>query len=98
MTYEEKMEALNALNGPAYIAMRAPGDWYCSLKGIEIGDGKLLGSVCGNGTCPAFAVDNLWKALVEDLKDNQFLVYNSSSRENRKHYRWNGFMWKQQSG
>ena len=97
MTYEQKMEAMNALNGSAMIAMREPGNWYCSLRGVEIGNGSLLSSECGNGTCPKSAVENLWTILTE-LKDDEYIVLNAMIREHRQHLRWNGFMWKPHNG
>lgn len=97
MTYEQKMEAMNALNGSVMISMRKPGDWFCSITGVEIGNGKLLSSEYGNGTSPESAIENLWTILTE-LEDNEYLVLNAMVRDLRRHVRWNGFMWKPHNG
>ena len=91
MTWEEKLAAIQALC-ETHIGMRAPGDWYVYAKHIEIGGNGMLESCTGNGNSPSAAVDAHWKKLTE-LSSGRYLVLNAMTE--RKHFRWNGFMWSQ---
>lgn len=91
MTYEQMMFAMRALSPDVSIRIRKPGDWYVSLPGVHISTGELIGSCGESGENPERAVINTWYAITI-LKPNEVLVTNAYD-DNRKEYRWNGFMW-----
>lgn len=92
MTWEEKFEALNCL-APGRLIMRKPGDWYIS-RGIEVtsDSSPVLKGMYGNGTSPEQTILNDWDVLVDSIKPDEYLVVSAGSVD-RKHFRWNGFMW-----
>ena len=91
LTWEQKLEALQCL-GDVCLRMRKPGDWYVSASGREIGgDGCLVGEF-GNGTTPEEAVEDEWMRYVTELPLGRYIVLGAFS-DNRRHVRWNGFMW-----
>jgi hypothetical protein len=92
MTWEQKFVALNML-AKCSLEMRKPSDWFVG-QAIEKKVGDMLEAVFGEGTNPAGAVLDHW-LRVTNLKEGEYLVINSMDKENRKAYKWNGFMWEQ---
>jgi hypothetical protein len=90
MTWEQKLQALNAL-AECRLIMREPGRWYVNQH-IEIKDGGVLGSVSGNGENPIEAVNSHWDK-VTNLPDRQYIVCNAYGGQ-RTAFRWAGFMWR----
>lgn len=89
-SWQHKAAALNALS-PIQIHIRNVCDWFVN-QSVEIGgDGMLTGNY-GNGDSPEDAVEDHWRKLVEDLPEDRYLVIRAS-REDRRHVRWNGYMW-----
>lgn len=91
MDYEQKALAMKALAHDVCLHIRAAGDWYCRLPGVEIGGNSILESVGGDGTTPHAAVTDAWKRLTE-LPAGKYIVVDAM-RTTRRQYRWNGFMW-----
>lgn len=91
-SWQEKAEALNAL-AELDIKMRAAGDWYIHQDTEVGGDGMLTGTY-GNGASPADAINDHWRVLVDELPLDKYIVVSAWS-DGRKHFRWNGFMWRQ---
>ena len=89
MTWEQKLEACNALCECSLI-MRKPGDWYVH-HGIEISQSGLLLGAYGNGTTPEEAVMNHWDEITK-LKPGEHLVIHAMG-PNRQAVKWNGYMW-----
>lgn len=92
MTWEQKFVALKAL-GDCALKMRAPGDWYLSLHGVEVKRGPMLGSVGESGPTPEAAVTATWDA-VTTLPPGQYLVM-GALRSTRRAVVWGGFMWQE---
>lgn len=90
MDWEQKFEALNTLD-PCSLKMRGPGLWYV-LQSVEIKSGHRLAGVGATGATPQDAVEEYWRAVTDDLKDNQCIVARSG-RPTRMAVRWNGCMW-----
>lgn len=91
MTWEQKLQAIQALNETS-LHMRKPGDWYVRC-GMEVGADNscvLIGRY-GNGNTPQEAVEDHWKIYTDLLKLDEYCVVGCA--ENRRHVRWNGFMW-----
>lgn len=92
MTWEQQLLALKALGGSGTaLHIRAEGDWYVRVPGVEIKDKAVLRSVSGSGTTPQEAVQDCWGVIA-----GRELVTNAAGA-NRKSYHWNGFMWKELS-
>ena len=89
MTYEQKFFAIKSLDRDAAIMIRRPGDWYVFLRNTERKEGGCLSSGCGSGATPEDAVDVMWEWATDP---KHHLVVNAMS-DDRKEYRWNGFMW-----
>ena len=90
MTWEQMLEACETL-GEVSLKMRKCGDWYvCQL--VEVKDGMVLRSKCGNGITPEQAVKNHWKVLTK-LKSHEYIVLNAMDLKTRRAVKWNGFMW-----
>lgn len=87
MTWEQKLEALNALCEHSLI-MRAPGDWYVSSD-LTIIDECISSWDYGNGETPEEAVEDHW----DKYASVAFPMYISNGTG--KKYRWNKFMWKE---
>lgn len=93
MTWEQKFEAMNALD-ESELRMRKPGDWFCVIRGAEMQKpgGCGLEGRCGNGNSPQAAVENAWFAYTKPI-DNAYIVLDAMSPEKRRHVRWNGYRW-----
>lgn len=94
LTWEQKLAAFQAISDHS-LRMRKPGDWYVDATRLEIKespDSSVLVGTYGNGATPAAAVEDHWRKYVTDLAPGAYIVANAF-REDRKHYRWNGFMW-----
>lgn len=94
MSWEQKFEVLKGLSGTffgATVNMRAPGDWYAGVNGVEIKSGGCLGTVTGNGRTPELAICDLWNKVI-NVEAPKCLVLNAFDPEKRRHVRWNGFM------
>ena len=91
MTWEQMLQAIAALGGEPALRMRKPGDWYVEQRGVEVKQGSILASLYGNGATPEAAVRDHWQQLT-DLKPDEVIVL-SAAGPNRRHVRWNGFMW-----
>lgn len=59
MTYEQKLQALQALGVSVKLHMRVPGDWYVSAPIERVEDG-CMGSRLANGVSPEAAVHDYW--------------------------------------
>lgn len=95
MNWGQKLEALKALCGEFNVSlkMRAPGDWYVETTGLEIKvNASILSSHTSRAPSPEKAVEDAWRAYVEDLPPDRYLVV-GAMRSSRRHVRWNGFMW-----
>ena len=90
MDWEQKFDALNKLD-PCALKMRGPGVWYI-LQSVEIKSGHRMGGVGVTGATPRDAVEEYWRAVTDDLTDNQCVVARSG-RPTRMAVRWNGFIW-----
>lgn len=91
MTWEEKLTAIQALGCDTCLKMRAPGNWYVSVKGREFKEGSMLSGGYGNGRTPEEAVEDDWEQCSVAL-----VVINAYS-DTRRTVRWNGFMWQEAS-
>ena len=90
MTWEEKFDAIQALDWDASLKMRKPGDWYVLASICIAGDGMLT-SVGGNGFDPQTAVENWWRNYVTELKLPLYCQTTQDSKDIR--VRWNGYRW-----
>ena len=92
MTPTEKFQAMTALVvDQPYVSAGLSGQFDCSLRGIEIKDGSILGGVGGTGKSFDEAVEACWEELT-DLKPGAYIVRNASG-DKRRAFKWNGFMW-----
>ncbi len=73
--------------------MRKVDDWYIGQQTEIGGDGMLIGKY-GNGTTPEEAIENHWFKLVDDIEPAKYIV-TCAMRDKRKHWRWNGYMWRE---
>jgi hypothetical protein len=96
MNWEEKLEAFKGLVGEFNVSlnMRAPGNWYVHTSFLEIGGNGLLSSVAGTGRTPEMAAENHWREYVTDLPLDHYLVVQLPGR-GRRHFRWQGYMWRE---
>jgi hypothetical protein len=92
MTYEEKLQALQAL-GECSLKMRRPGDWYVAQPQKGVHSGGILRSPYGNGRTPEEAVENHWFALTSEVAPDEYVVLHPGDSVRRRAVRWNGFMW-----
>lgn len=86
MDWQQKAEAMSSLSELS-VHIREPGNWYARLPRVEIKEGIVLTSACGNGNCPEAAVENLW----DQVAAGQTVVVSAMS--NRRVVRWNKYMW-----
>jgi hypothetical protein len=95
MTWEQKLEATQALVGcyDVSLRMRKPGDWYVEVTGRYLGGDGLLRGMSGNGTTPEEAVNDDWVKFTA-IRDDQYIVLNQG-KTTRRHVRWNGYMWQE---
>jgi hypothetical protein len=92
MTTEQKIQALQALSRVSFL-MRKPGDWCASWERVEIGGDGMLRGLAGNGPTPFDAGEDLW-AKATSIGDALYLTPGGYDPD-RKHYRWNGYMWRE---
>lgn len=93
MNWEEKFAAIKAIGGmDTAITMRSPGDWHVTGTRIEIAHDGMLLSTTEHGRSPQEAVELRWKQLTELTGKQTHLVLNAYG-DNRRHVRWNGYMW-----
>jgi len=71
--------------------MRGPGVWYV-LQSVEIKSGHRMAGIGITGSTPEDAVEEYWRAVTDDLTDNQCIVARAG-RPTRMAVRWNGFLW-----
>jgi hypothetical protein len=90
MDYQRMMAALSAI-GDCSIHQRSIGDWYVSLRGVEIGGDGMLRSPASRASTPEAAVVDAWLSMT-NLTQGQYLVLNAML-PTRRAVRWNGFMW-----
>jgi len=86
LTWEQKFAALKAI-GDASLRMRAPGDWYVDLRGVEVSRGLMLESPVQSEPDPESAVAVAWEQHTDISEDQQLCI-----RGGRR-VRWSGFMW-----
>lgn len=93
MTWEQKLQALNALT-PTCVKMRAPGNWYVSAyaRELQAHDSCILRGEYGNGHSPEEAVENDWK-LIAHCSPKDVVLVHATDPKKRRAFRWNGFMW-----
>jgi hypothetical protein len=99
LSWEQKLQALQFLAeypDNANVRMRKPGDWYCSVSGVEVKQKHCLVGQYGNGTTPQEAVENCFLVLTS-ITNDEVLVRNAMNAEKRTYFRWIGFMWKQEA-
>lgn len=89
-TWQDRFAAIQVL-GDASVRMRKPGDWYVSQTGVEIGDGRLLSSVGGDGRTPDEAIETHWRNLTT-LPEGKFLSLRRDGQ--RLCAAWDGDGWK----
>lgn len=94
MTYEQMFLAVKAICPDVALHCRAEGNWYVLCPGLEIGGRSVLTGAVGNGSTPENAIQDLWTSLVRALSADRFLVVRAT-RDDRRHYRWAGFMWQE---
>ena len=94
MTWEQQFAAMKALCGIGDCAlhMRSPGEWYVSLRGVEVKDGAVLRGAGSSGKSPEEAVMQTWSNIATNLPSDRYLVI-GAMRDDRRAVRWNGFMW-----
>lgn len=99
MDYQHKAEALAGLCD-LFIKYRerqwrigSAEPWYVQqdINVKEAGASTLVGTY-GNGLTPEAAINDHWRALVEDLGHNEYLIV-ASGTDRRRAVKWNGFMW-----
>lgn len=95
MDYQQKFLAIRALAGTE-VAIRARrySDWFVSVPGVEIGGDGLLSSPTATGETPEAAIEKTWD-LLTNLKPFRYLVIRAMT-DDRRHVKWNGFMWEEQ--
>jgi len=91
MNFDEQWEAINAL-AEASLKKDMNGKWYVSQR-VDIGGDGMLSGFTGRGVTPELAIAEHWR-LLTGVEEGKYLVLNAAS-ENRKHYRWNKFMWQE---
>jgi hypothetical protein len=89
MNWEQKVAALMALSSDVSIRMRAPGNWYISVRGVERKEGAMLSSGCVSEALPDKAVEAYW----EWATDERYYLVIRAMGEMRRTVKWNGFMW-----
>lgn len=95
MTWEQKFAALCSLCDTS-LKMREPGDWYVRAYGRETQKpgSAMLASESGRGPSPERAVENDWgKIALASQEGKIYVVIDAMSETERRHYRWNGYMW-----
>lgn len=92
----ERFQALKELSNQtpgAYLSTNVDGEWYMTVKGVEVKDtpstAKGLG---GSGKTADEAVSDCWKNATTRLDASQYLVVDGL-KDTRKAYRWNGTRW-----
>jgi len=92
MDWQQKAQALAALADPMSfsLCLREDGSWYVRL-GVERKEGGCLSSGCQNGKTPEEAIEQCWEWAI----DPQFYLIKNACSDNRKAYKWTGFMWKE---
>lgn len=89
LTWEQKFDAIKALEHDAHLRMRGPGDWFVGGTHAEIKrEGTLVG-LYGNGTTPQEAVEDHWRKWT---KLDTVLIKDARSPE-RSAWKWNGWRW-----
>lgn len=91
MEVYQKFAAILALGPQACLRMRSDGSWYVADDHIEVKQGAMLCSPSQAGSTPEKAIHECWEQLT-DLKNCEYLVA-GGNREDRKAFKWNGFMW-----
>lgn len=87
MIWEQKVTAMQCI-GEVSLKMRAPGNWYVSITGVErVEEHVLSGGFVAAGS-PEAAVNEKWVWLTCDKYHLSI-----SPRGHRSLVRWNGFMW-----
>jgi hypothetical protein len=94
LNWQEKFAAVQVL-GEASLRMRKPGDWYVSqmVEVLETEDSSVLVGRYGNGSTPKEAVEDHFNTLTAEQPLHCVVVDAMSTRDVRRHVRWNGFMW-----
>ncbi len=87
MTWEQKLQAVQALSPDAHLHMNSPGLWRV-VAHVERVEGGMLVSGGGSGSTPEEAVGAFWNWIA----DPKFVIRVSGG----KRYKWNGFMWEEQ--
>lgn len=93
MTWEQKFIALKALSPEMHLTTTLDREWVCAGKGLEESSdhSPVLAGVTGFGKTPEQAVENMWLRVEQQPADSYFVL--GAFRENRRHVKWNGFMW-----
>lgn len=90
MNFQQKAAALKALSEIS-VRIRGENNWYVN-QNVEVKAGGMLEGRYGNGETPESAIEDHWRALVEDLKPEEYLVIHAYGGK-RRAVKWNGFMW-----
>ena len=91
MTTQQKALAMAALADGFAILLDMVGEWCCHLPGVETGDGTMLSAGGPHAATPSGAIEAHWEEIT-NLPPNKYLVLHAT-RRNRRHVRWNGYMW-----
>jgi len=86
MTWEQMLQAMQALERGTNPRMIQPGDWVCALPGEIGGDGMLI-TESGHGDSPKNAVIDAW-SIIKNLPNDRYLLIRDGSC-----VQWDGFMW-----
>lgn len=93
MNWKQKALALMRLTGAFNfsLVLRESGNWYVSHKGVERKEGGCLSGGCTIADTPEQAIEECWDWATDP---NYYLVKGAYS-DNRKAFKWNGFMWEE---
>jgi hypothetical protein len=92
LDWQQKLAAMMSIAPDAHLKMKEPGSWYLALPGVEIKSGSVLRSANGRGDTPEAAILDGWDHLTIRLGPTEYVV-TAAMRDDRRSYRWNGFMW-----
>ena len=85
------MMALKAIASDVFVSMRAPGNWFCTVRGCEVGNGRTLSTPTSRSASPEEAVNDAWFGYTA-LKPDEYVVLNAMT-DQRRCVILNGFMW-----
>lgn len=96
MNWEQMLMAMKALSSDVVLGMREPSNWYVQAHGIELrepAESGMLTSITVAEPSPERAVQAYWKRLTNPTS----LIVRGAYSPDRRHLRWNGYMWEDAS-